>query len=471
MVSVSLCVAAFFLAYLAGRRSLVAGIIVVLSLGYFYGLLRANLPETGSHFIFDASVLGLYLTQLPAAFKNRTQSHLKSMREWVVVLIAWPLMLFVLPIQDYSVQLVGLRGNIFMLPFLLLGARLKGDDIRKLALAFAVLNVVAFSFATAEYYLGLERFYPQNEVTELIYRSVVDEDYANPDRSTALRIPATFTSAHAFGGTMVLSFAFLFGAWVHKAAGRYEKRLLLLAMVFSITAIFMAAARSPVIILGLLLATTLFPGRLRLQSFALWLIMLCGVGWIVSSEDRLQRFLTLKDVDIVSDRISISVNANFFEVLTEYPMGNGLGGGGTSIPYFLQDRVIPPTVFMENEYARIVLEQGIFGLLLWIAFIAWLFLRRPPGGANEWLIGRRLVWVVSAAFFVTGMIGVGLFTSIPGTVMMFLGVGWIAARQSQPSGNWQTTDTRFLSNRFAPRTSPGYQQRIDGATGKLSLTC
>ena len=294
--------------------------------------------------------------------------------------------------------------------------------MRKLALAFAVLNVIAFSFAFAEYYIGLERFYPENQVTELIYRSTVDEDFTNPDRSTALRIPATFTGAHAYAGSMVLTFAFMFGAWSQTGGlGKQAKRLLSLAMVLSIIGIFMAAARTPVIILGLLLAATLLPGRLRMKSFALWLVMLAGIGWIVSNEDRFQRFLTLRDVDFVSDRITWSVNDNFYDLVTEYPIGNGLGGGGTSIPYFLQDRVVAPTVFLENEYARIILEQGIIGLLLWIAFLVWVFARRPQRQGNEWFLGRRLVWLVCVAFFATGMIGIGLFTSIPGTVLLAFG--------------------------------------------------
>ena len=56
MLSIGLCAAAFLCAYLAGKRSLVNGLIVVMAVGYFYGILRANLSETGSHFVFDAAV-------------------------------------------------------------------------------------------------------------------------------------------------------------------------------------------------------------------------------------------------------------------------------------------------------------------------------------------------------------------------------------------------------------------------------
>jgi hypothetical protein len=204
MVSLILCAAAFAFAYAAGKRSLVAGLATVFAVGYFYGILRANLPETASHFIFDAAVLGLYATQLLKRGSREERRRTQLLGIWVGALIAWPFILFFVPTQDYAVQLVGLRGNIFLLPFLLLGARLKDEQVRRLALAVAVLNLVVFFFACAEFFGGVERFYPQNQVTQLIYMSAVDERFDNPDRSDALRIPATFTGAHAYAGTMVL---------------------------------------------------------------------------------------------------------------------------------------------------------------------------------------------------------------------------------------------------------------------------
>jgi hypothetical protein len=432
MIAISLCLLAFAFSYAAGKRSLAAGLATVFTVGYFYGILRANVPEPSSHFIFDAAVVGLYLTQLwrtPPVEERRSQQML---RLWVGVLIAWPVILFFVPAQSYPVQVVGLRGNVFLLPFLLLGARLKDEEVYRLALWFGALNLVAAAFAGAEFFLGVERFYPRNEVTDLIYKSIVDEDFANPDRSTALRIPATFTSAHAYAGMMVMTLAFLIGAWaLRRQRGRWERRLLYVAMGVSLVGVFAAAARSPVIILALMLLTVFLSVRLKAHGWAFLLVMLAGVGWIVSSEARLQRFMTLQDVEFVGERVSWSVNDNFTQLLTEYPLGNGLGGGGTSMPYFLASEVSPPSTYMENEYARIVLEQGVLGLCLWLAFIAWLFTRPHIRRADPWYVGRRLAWVACAAFFATGMIGKGLLTSIPGTALMLLAAGWIAVRRTR----------------------------------------
>jgi hypothetical protein len=196
----------------------------------------------------------------------------------------------------------------------------------------------------------------------------------------------------------------------------------------------MAAVRSPVIILSLVLAVVFLTGHLKLHTLALFFAMVVGVGWFISSEERLQRFTSLKNTDLVTDRVTWSVNENFLELVAEYPMGNGLGGGGTSIPYFLQGRVVPPLFYMENEYARIVLEQGVFGLCLWLAFLVWVFARWTGPREEPWFLGRRMLWVACGAFFATGMIGIGLLTSIPGTPLLLLSLGWIAVRQRGRAG-------------------------------------
>jgi hypothetical protein len=433
MISVVLCLVAFVFSYLAGRRSLVLCLSVLFTVGYFYGIVRANIPETFSHFTFDAAIIGLYVTQLTRKVSAEERRRQRALAAWVTFLVVWPLLLFFIPIQAYEVQLVGLRGNIFMLPLIMLGARLKDEEVYKLALWLAVLNLIAFAFAGAEYVLGLERFFPRNQVTEIIYKAAVDEDFLNPDRSTALRIPSIFTSAHAYAGMMVMSLVFLIGAWAqNQEFRRWQGRILNAAMVASILGVFIAAARSPVIILAIILLTVFLTGRLKVHGWVSLFIILASVGWMISSEARLQRFTTLSDVDFIGERVSWSVNGNFMDLAVEYPLGNGLGGGGTSMPYFLQSEVIPPTTYMENEYARIMLEQGMLGLCLWAAFIVWLFMRRVAYRSDPWYVGKRLAWATCLAFFCTGMIGKGLLTSIPGTALMLLSIGWIAVRRTQP---------------------------------------
>lgn len=446
MTSIILCLLAFIATLFASRRSLVAGLTVVLGVGYVYGIVRANLPQTFSHFIFDASVFGLYITELfkPADKEQRFRLH--NIKLWVAFLMIWPTLLFLLPIQDTMVELVGLRGNIFLLPFLIIGARMSNDDLYKLALRVAVLNMLVFALAVVEFFLGVERFFPETPVTQVIY---LGRDIAG---YTAFRIPSSFTSAHAYAGTMVLGIPLLVGAWLQKRANVWQRGLLLAGLMASVVGTFLAAARVHTVVLFLLLAVTTisitFSRQLKLVSGIGWLLMLLGIGWLVSGQERLQRFMTLQDTDMISSRISISVNKGFFDRAVEYPLGNGLGGGGTSLPYFLQERV-KNLVVLENEYARIMLEQGLPGLCLWIAFIVWAFTRRTFQKDDPWYLGRRLAWFACAAYFVTGVLGTGLLTSIPQTCFMLLSIGWIAVDRP-----------KAIDERAAPSRSVKYQRQV-----------
>ncbi|HMF56822.1 MAG TPA: hypothetical protein VK619_10805 [Pyrinomonadaceae bacterium] len=423
-MSFYLCLASFAGCYLAARRSLVSGLVAVFSVGYAYGIIRANLPETYSHFIFDAGVLGLYAAQLFRTLSQTQEARIAPLRGWLEFLIVWPLLLFLIPIQDILIQFVGLRGNIFLLPFLLLGARMEQDDKYKLALWFAVLNLAAFMVAGSEFVLGIEKFFPHNKMTELIYlsRDVVGHN--------TYRIPASFVNAHAYGGTMGATLPLIIGALVQKNKNSWHKSLLMAGFGVAIVGVLMSAARTPFVVAAILIVVATFSLRSRMGYVLGWFILLCGIGWVASGEARLQRFMELGDTDMVAERLSWSVNMSFVEAAAKYPFGNGLGGGGTSIPYFLQDRIRDP-VLMENEYARIMLEQGLLGLMVWVAFIVWVLTRQNYNRSDPWYLGRRLAWVMCAVTFAYAVLGTGLLTSVPHSCLILLMTGWVAARQTE----------------------------------------
>src|SRR5262245_3669465 len=99
-----------------------------MGIGYGYGIIRANVPQALSHFIFDAAVVGLYLAQLGRPLRPEVRQRMRGLVTWVTVLMVWPVFLLFIPFQHPLVQLVGLRGHMFFLPFLLLGARLTRED-------------------------------------------------------------------------------------------------------------------------------------------------------------------------------------------------------------------------------------------------------------------------------------------------------------------------------------------------------
>jgi hypothetical protein len=256
----------------------------------------------------------------------------------------------------------------------------------------------------------------------MLYRSRLSDQ-----ESIGLRIPSTFVNAHAYGGTMVMTLPYLFGAWVQKR-NAWHGQLLTAALVATLLGIFMAGARTPMIALGGLIVLVTLSGRLKGYTWVSWFAVMGVVAWVVSSDGRLQRFVSLQDTNFLTERWSGSVNKDFFDLMGAYPFGRGLAGGGTSIPYFLQDRSTANFV-MENEFARIVLEQGIPGLFMWVLFMIWVLTRGRGDKRDPWFLSRRLVLATAVAYFVFALTGIGLLTSVPHSMVLLIGIGWISVRK------------------------------------------
>ncbi len=375
-------------------------------------------------------MLGFYLSQGSEILRRTQTPRLKPLRTWLTVMLGWVLVMFLLPLQAMLVQLVGLRGNAFLVPFVLAGALLTGRQLGQLMLWLATLNGVVLVFALGEFVLGVPAFYPENQVTEIIYRS---KDVVSQGRGT-FRIPGTFANAHSYGGTMLGTFPWLVCALIQPRSAPWQRGLFILGAGAGLLGVFLTAARLSVVQLAVLLlvatssvAAATFAGRISVKYLVVWVLLLGAIGYVVAGEERMQRFTTLKDTDMVENRVQGSVNFHFWELLVTYPMGNGLGAGGTSLPYFLQSLITNP-VQMENEYSRILLEQGLVGLMLWVAFFAWCLTRPGPSPKDPWRLGWRLLWWQLLFGVGVNMIGTGMMTAIPGTVIVFLGIGFLVTR-------------------------------------------
>lgn len=416
MIAILFCVLAFGGTYLAGRRSLRAGLIVLLLIGYFYGILRANLLSTATYFLFDAALIGLYLSNCWKASSPLQVRNSAPILVWLVLLIGWPVLVCLLPFQPLLVSLVGLRGNTFLLPVLFLGSRLRDKDLLFVANGVAVWNLAALAFAVAEYFTGVPRFYPMSAITTLIY---VSGDVGDG----FFRIPAIFSSAHAYGGTMLVTLPLLIGAWT-RTESRRQRFLTVAGIGAAMTGILMSATRTNFVLGCAALLVVFFTTRMKRATRLVFVLLVAAAGIASVSNVRFQRFKTLGDTEAVAERIAGSVNRGFLEIMVQYPLGNGLGGGGSSMPYFLYADIRNP-IGLENEYSRILCEQGVIGLLLWCAFIVWFLCCAPVAfGKGPWQNGRRLAWCLSLCNLATGLIGIGMLTSIPATVIFLLNIGW-----------------------------------------------
>jgi hypothetical protein len=444
MEGIVLCIVAMLGCFVAGRRSLGWGLGVVMTIGYGYGILRANLPDPMMFFVFDAGAAGLYLALITRRMTPAQRSRVAILQPWMIVLIAWPVLLFFFPVQDTLIQLVGLRAQIFFIPFVLIGAMLEPEDWYFLAKWFAVLNLAAFGFAVAEYFVGILRFYPRNAMTMIIY---ISHDVGG---HTAYRIPATFINSAAYCATMVSSTVLLLGVWVQRRGSKLEFWMLSAAIMASVLGVFMGASRSQALILFLMIGLTFLMGHLSIRVILRVAVVVAVVGYVVAHNPRLQRFTSLSDTNMVQARLDYSygLNGSFVDAAVKYPMGNGLGGGGTSIPYFLQDRLRDP-IAMENEYARIMLEQGIPGLVIWLAFITWTMLSPLEKKNNPWRTTLRLARTYLGIVFAIGLTGTGMLNAIPGTALLLMLVGWVSTSRFAPAPAKTTEPNRIPRTRLA----------------------
>jgi hypothetical protein len=442
MDGIALCIAALLGCFIAGRRSILWGIGAVMTVGYGYGILRANFPTPAMHFLFDAGAVGFYLALITRGLSREQRSRIGVLYPWMTMLIGWPILLFFFPVQDPLVQLVGLRGLTFFIPFVLIGAMLEQEDWYILAKWLAILNLAAFGFAAAEYFEGVPRFFPKNDMTQIIYAS---KDLMG---HTEYRIPSTFASAAPYASMMVATVTLLLGAWVQRRGRGFDFWLLSMAIVASAVGVFMGASRSQAAALVLMLGLTFLMGHVSLKVFVRMALAIAIVGWIVANNPRLQRFTTLSDTDYVEQRLDYSVNKSFLDVAINFPMGNGLGGGGTSIPYFLKDR-LRDQVALENEYARILVEEGIPGLLIWLAFILWILISPLPKRNNPWRTALRMARIYLAIVFATMVLGTGTLNAVPGTAFLLMLVGWVTTARFAPAAQRTAEPDRGAQTRFA----------------------
>ncbi len=450
-----LCILAFFSCVGFSGANWRYGLCALMVWGYFFGILKAHYVASWGHFIFDAATVGFYAGFLLNWPKLEERQKWEKLKPWVIGLIAWPLFMALLPLQHYLVQLVGLRGNMFWIPMLLVGCMLDTPGRSLLAYSLAVLNMVAWVFAVAEYTLGVELFVPDNEVTRIVMNS---SDIAGGHK----RIPSIFANAHSYAGAMMGTIPWILGELLNKqknGLGRASGTMILVpGLLAALLGIFIAGPRSPVAILGLLILLTLLSGRVSLGFVALTVLMGTIVAYFVSQDERMQRFTELQDIEMVTGRLSGSMNIGFFEVLLDYPMGNGMGAGGTSLPYFIE-QLLTTKVMMENEYARILLEQGLPGLMFILAFVAW-FATRPIQRDDPARLSKTLLWFLTAITFSTAFIGIGMMSSIPGTAMMLLGLGYCVTPAIASVGR-RRGDQASRQAMFTTRSAtPAYQRGL-----------
>jgi hypothetical protein len=410
-------------------RSLGLGFAALFAVGYFSGVIRANFLGELTTFMFDFGLVGLYAGFFIGRSKDAAKVWTTPLGYWTIALIGWPFVMVFVPVNDFLVQLVALRSTVWFLPVMIIASRLGAADLLTISRALAVLNLFALAGGIYVYQNGIESLYPDNAVTGIIYRS---KDVGGFEH---YRIPSTFLSAHAYGGTMLFSLPFLLGRSLGRGSRLFDRILAGAGAVAAFAGILMCAARQPAI---MFLATTIVLWVVTRFNLVIGFVAagLTAVAILfASTNERLQRVTTVEDTEMISERVTMSANETIFELMADYPLGGGMGSSaGTSIPFFLMDRA-PVAIGLENEYCRILIDQGLIGLGLWVGFIVWLFYRPPPYRLSAtWGLGVMIMFALAATNWATAFIGTGTLSSVPGSVMLLTTMGVLVRVRSAERG-------------------------------------
>jgi hypothetical protein len=433
-VDIAFPITAFILTIAATSRSLGLGFVALCAVGYFNGVIRANYLGIFTTFMFDAAVFGLYsgfLIRMRGSGLWSGQSGI-----YVLCMILWPTMLALIPMNDFLVQLVALRATVWFLPIMLIARRFKSHDLTTIVRGLSVLNIFALAGAIYVYQMGVESLYPVNAVTQIIYMS---KDVSGHEH---YRIPSTFLSAHSYGGAMLFTLPLLVGS-VFGPGVRWPDRILAITGLFAAVAgLLMCAARQPVFIFGLATLIAWACSRFH-PTFGLVALGIFALGGLVAgTNERLQRASSLDNSTEVSERVQGSANDSILDIAAEYPLGAGMGSSiGTSIPFFLADRA-PKAVGLENEYCRILVDQGWVGLLIWLMFLVWLFRHPPPVRfGSRWGLSVVCMYALTLINWATAFIGTGTLSAIPMSVLLLAQMGVlinvreVALRTKQPGSS------------------------------------
>jgi hypothetical protein len=415
-------IAAFALALATTRRSLGLGLAVVFGVGYLNGVIRANYLGVFTTFMFDAALVGLYLGAATGHPDWARAMWAGRAGRLCLFLIAWPAVLSLVPVNDLFVQLVALRATVFFLPVFLIAGHLSSADLALMARGLAGLNLIALAGGMFTFAYGVEALYPENAVTFIIYAS---KDVAG---FTYHRVPSTFLSAHAYGGAMLFSLPLLLDRLCGARVRAADRVLAGAGVAAALVGVLLCAARMPVVMFGVAAVVACVLTRFNLY-FALTAALIGLTGAVIGATDeRLQRAADLDETEMVSERVRGSANDSLLGLLGEHPLGAGMGSSvGTSIPFFLQDRA-PKAIGLENEYSRILVDQGVVGLAGWVVFIGWLFAVPPPVRLGaRWGLGVVLMYALCLTNWMTAFIGAGTLSGVPGSVLLLTQMGVLAA--------------------------------------------
>lgn len=209
--------------------------------------------------------------------------------------------------------------------------------------------------------------------------------------------------------SMALATATFFALWLAASASlspTWRRAAASFAALFVVNLAFVTPGRSGYLALAVMLAV-LAVTRLRERRQVLIVLVLgalfAGAIWvspvaqegIASARDEWNNAAVLKEPTRVGIRVVMYENT--LEIVRERPLlGTGTGGFGRAYSAHVKAKYGDwrqlPTADPHNQYLHVLAEQGVIGLLMFLAYIAAGLLDRSAGSTRVLAVGMLLAW-------------------------------------------------------------------------------
>ena len=235
------------------------------------------------------------------------------------------------------------------------------------ALIFSVIGIIERLFIPTEWHVlfGIPQYF--QELLGLYYPPHLEglpENYWTSSNSGRLR---RAVSIYGSSQPFALSFLLLLPVTFYGAVNRAlpERRLAQVALLVSLIALFLTITRFTIVacLLLLVLGALLHNRQARRWAAVVMVVVgiLFGLAVLTSSSVQLLVFNTLTFQD-TSSSLRLNIWRETAEVITQQPLGYGIGSVGQTANRFLAGGNV---VAIEGQYSKIAVEFGIPGLLVY----------------------------------------------------------------------------------------------------------
>ncbi len=287
-------------------------------------------------------------------------------------------------VPNLLVGLLGFKVVFFYWPLAVLAFAYADslDRVRFLIRVIVFLSIFINLFGLYQFWAGpeflVETFGPGFERATILAHL---QNVPNPE-DTFLRIIGTFSSSGQYANFLIINAAFCV-ALMLTASTRVGRLFYLGLILLNFAALLATGSRGGLLTLGFVtLVMSRFCssfGKTAWVGFAVGLGLYFGFNWL--GENVVERFETLRDIDMITQRTVGTTPVMFAQLFKEAPLGQGMGLGSTATRYLLGVGSSGLRL-IENHLSKLQLETGILGVIFFYLFVCAFLLR----WARRWRI-------------------------------------------------------------------------------------